>query len=166
MTPRNARGGGTTGTSSRRRPSGAGGAARGGGARGGAAGGGAVGGGAAGARGRPSVARVLDATERLRTARAALPVPPPPDRGRLVYDAEIPDRYLGGLPGIARKVRWVRAHLPRDTRVRIGRRSAWYEADVAAYVASLRGELREPGRGDGRAPADAGRHPAGEAGAR
>ena len=64
-------------------------------------------------------------------------VPQPADRGRLYYDHEIPDAFLGGLPGIACKVRWIRAHLPRATRIKIGRASAWYEVDIRAYVASL-----------------------------
>jgi hypothetical protein len=31
-------------------------------------------------------------------------------------------------------VRWVREHLPRETRIQVGRMSAWYEADVIAYL--------------------------------
>lgn len=63
----------------------------------------------------------------------------PPTRGKLFYDFEIPDAYLGGLPGITNKIRWVREHLPRATRVQIGRASAWYESDVLAYLATLQG---------------------------
>lgn len=56
------------------------------------------------------------------------------DRGRLWYDFEIPDRFFNGLPGIGQKVRWVREHLPRQTRIKIGQKSAWYEADVLAFM--------------------------------
>lgn len=63
---------------------------------------------------------------------------PPPDRGRLWYDFEIPDEFFRGLPGIEQKVRWVREHLPKDTRIRIGQKSAWYEADIRAFLESRR----------------------------
>ena len=62
----------------------------------------------------------------------------PPDRGRLWYDFEIPDEFFRGLPGIEQKVRWVREHLPKDTRIRIGQKSAWYEADIRAFLESRR----------------------------
>ena len=58
----------------------------------------------------------------------------PPDRGRLWYDDQIADQFLGGLPGIANKQRWVREHLPRAGRLRIGRHSAWYENDILAWL--------------------------------
>ena len=64
----------------------------------------------------------------------------PPDKGRLYYDFEIPDAFLNGLPNVQDKLRWVRANLPRETRIRIGRQSAWWEADVRAYLESLRNE--------------------------
>lgn len=63
---------------------------------------------------------------------------PPPDRGRLWYDFEIPDEFFRGLPGIEQKVRWVREHLPKETRIRIGQKSAWYEADIRVFLESRR----------------------------
>jgi hypothetical protein len=65
--------------------------------------------------------------------------PAPPDRGPLIYDKHIVDRYFLGLPNVKNKVRWVREHLPPSTRVTIGRYSAWYERDILAYIESLRG---------------------------
>jgi hypothetical protein len=65
-------------------------------------------------------------------------MPPPPDRGRLWYDFEIPDAFLSGLPGIGQKVRWIREHLPQDTRIRVGQKSAWYEADIRAFLEGRR----------------------------
>ena len=62
----------------------------------------------------------------------------PPDRGRLWYDFEIPNAFLAGLPGIEQKVRWIREHLPRESRIRIGQKSAWYEADIRAFLESRR----------------------------
>lgn len=67
------------------------------------------------------------------------PLTPPPNRGQLWYDFQIPDQFLGGLPGIGNKVRWIRAHLPRATRVKIGQVSAWYESDIVAYLEQERG---------------------------
>lgn len=64
---------------------------------------------------------------------------PPPDRGRLWYDREIPAQFLGDLPGVKNKVRWVREHFPRASRVRIGQASAWYEKDIVAHMAAARG---------------------------
>lgn len=64
---------------------------------------------------------------------------PPPDRGRLWYDHEIPGQFLHDLPGVKDKVRWVREHFPRATRVKIGRPSAWYEKDIVAHLANARG---------------------------
>lgn len=58
----------------------------------------------------------------------------PVERGRLYYDHQIPDAFLGGLPGVGNKVRWVREHLPRATRVKVGRASCWYERDIIAYL--------------------------------
>lgn len=63
----------------------------------------------------------------------------PVERGRLWYDFQIPDEFLGGLPGIGNKVRWVREHLPRATRVKVGRASAWYARDVENYIESQTG---------------------------
>lgn len=63
---------------------------------------------------------------------------PPPDRGRLWYDFEIPEAFLAGLPGIEQKVRWIREHFPRESRIRIGQKSAWYEADIRAFLESRR----------------------------
>jgi hypothetical protein len=63
---------------------------------------------------------------------------PAPDRGRLWYDFEIPDAFLAGLPGIEQKVRWIREHLPRESRIRIGQKSAWYEADIRAFLENRR----------------------------
>ena len=71
------------------------------------------------------------------TSRA--PLAPPPSRGRLWYDFEIPDQFFGGLPSIRNKLRWVREHLPRASRITIGRSSAWYESDVIAYLEQERG---------------------------
>ena len=62
---------------------------------------------------------------------------PSRDRGRLYYDFEIANEFFGGLPKITDKVRWVRSHLPRQSRVKIGHNSAWYRADIEEYVASL-----------------------------
>lgn len=81
---------------------------------------------------RPA-SRVLDATERLGGGMAPIA---PPSRGRLFYDHEIADAFLGGLPRVRDKVRWVRTHLPRETRMKIGRDSAWYELDVVAWLES------------------------------
>lgn len=72
------------------------------------------------------------------------PLIAPPRRDELVYDHQIADRYFGGLPRIRNKLRWVREHLPRDKRIKIGGASAWYARDVLAYIASLRG--RSSGR--------------------
>lgn len=58
----------------------------------------------------------------------------PPDRGRLWYDFEIPKEFFQDLPGIARKVRWIREHLPKETRIKIGQKSAWYESDIRAFL--------------------------------
>lgn len=79
-------------------------------------------------------ARVL----RLADAAPAAPVTPPA-KGRLFYDFQIPDAFFGGLPQSTAKVRWIREHLPHETRILIGRHSAWYEADILAYIASLQG---------------------------
>lgn len=72
-----------------------------------------------------------------RTEVAAI-VPPPPGRGRLWYDFQIPDEFFAGLPEIKSKVRWVREHLPRAKRIKIGGASAWYESDVLAFIESQR----------------------------
>lgn len=70
---------------------------------------------------------------------APAPAVPIPSRGRLYYDYEIADAFFNGLPKITEKVRWIRSHLPRSKRVKIGRDSAWYEADILAYRESLQG---------------------------
>lgn len=69
------------------------------------------------------------------------PLSPPPNRGPLWYDYQIPDRFLSGLPKIGDKVRWVRNHLPRDSRVKIGGTSAWYEQDILEYLERERGRM-------------------------
>lgn len=69
-------------------------------------------------------------------------VPPPKARGRLWYDFQIPDEFFGGLPTITSKVRWVRDHLPRECRIKIGGASAWYESDILAYIESERESQR------------------------
>jgi hypothetical protein len=68
------------------------------------------------------------------TQRASHMPPELLNRGRLYYDYQIPDAFFGGLPRIGNKVRWVREHLPRETRVKIGRDSAWYEADIFTFL--------------------------------
>ena len=68
-------------------------------------------------------------------------IAPPTDRGRLWYDFEIPEEFFRGLPGIQKKVRWVREHLPRHSRIRIGQKSAWYESDIRAFLESRRAAL-------------------------
>jgi hypothetical protein len=67
------------------------------------------------------------------------PPAPPPSRGRLWYDHEIPAQFFNGLPGIEHKIRWVRSHLPRASRIKIGRWSAWYQTDIEAYLEQERG---------------------------
>ena len=66
---------------------------------------------------------------------------PPPNRGMLWYDHQIPDQFFGGLPGIGLKVRWVREHLPRATRIKVGQQSAWYELDILDFIEKERGRL-------------------------
>lgn len=66
----------------------------------------------------------------------------PQDRGRMWYDFEIPTEFYKGLPGIKNKVRWVREHLPRAKRIKIGQRSAWYERDILEHIESEREENR------------------------
>jgi hypothetical protein len=63
----------------------------------------------------------------------------PQNRGQLWYDDQIAEEFFVGLPGIANKVRWVREHLPRETRVKVGRRSAWYASDILAWLEARRG---------------------------
>lgn len=67
------------------------------------------------------------------------PLPPPPDRGRLVYDVEIPAAFFGGLPHLTNPVRWVREHLPKAQAIRIGRQLAWFTKDVEDWIESRRG---------------------------
>ena len=62
----------------------------------------------------------------------------PPDRGPLWYDNQIADRFLGGLPGITDKVRWVRVHLPKGMGIKIGRQTAWFETDIVAWLEDCR----------------------------
>ena len=81
---------------------------------------------------------VVPAPEGSRTA--------PIERGRLWYDFEIPDRFLAGLPRISDKVRWVRSHFPLSKRVKIGRDSAWYEADIHEHLAQQAGAQATPQR--------------------
>ena len=64
---------------------------------------------------------------------------PPPNRGRLWYDDEIPEQFFRGRVS----VRWVRAHLPRAKGIKIGRDWAWYESDIIAWFESQRGAARE-----------------------
>lgn len=80
----------------------------------------------------PQPAHVIDARPRL----AASGGPPlsPPTKGRLYYDFEIPEAFLGGLPRVRHKTRWVRENFPRATRVKIGQSSAWWEADILAHL--------------------------------
>lgn len=66
----------------------------------------------------------------------------PQNRGRMWYDFEIPTEFYKGLPGIKNKVRWVREHLPRAKRIKIGQRSAWYERDILEHIESEREENR------------------------
>jgi hypothetical protein len=66
----------------------------------------------------------------------------PQDRSRMWYDFEIPAEFYKGLPGIKNKVRWVREHLPRAKRIKIGQRSAWYERDILEHIESEREENR------------------------
>lgn len=47
-----------------------------------------------------------------------VPLRAPVERGRLVYDFQVADAYLGGLPGIVGKLRWVREHLPAGSGLR------------------------------------------------
>jgi hypothetical protein len=58
---------------------------------------------------------------RNRLAQRGLPVPFP-DRGRLWYDFEIAKEFFQDLPGIERKVRWIREHLPKETRIKVGQK--------------------------------------------
>lgn len=73
---------------------------------------------------------------------SSAPPAPPPARGRLWYDFEIPDQFYNGLPKIGQKVRWVRSHLPQASRIKIGQSSAWYEADILAHLEAERGQSR------------------------
>lgn len=83
----------------------------------------------------PKPAHVIDARPRLAVADGE-PLPPP-NKGRLYYDFEIPKAFLGGLPKIKDKTRWVRENFPRDVRVKIGRDSAWWESDIRRHLATL-----------------------------
>lgn len=70
---------------------------------------------------------------------ATAPIAPPPSgRGRLWYDFQIADEFFEGLPKITSKVRWVREHLPRAKRIKIGGASAWYESDIVEFIQSQR----------------------------
>jgi hypothetical protein len=69
----------------------------------------------------------------------ATPITPPPaGRGRLWYDFQIPEEFFAGLPGIGDKIGWVRRHLPRAKRMKIGGKSAWYERDILDFIESQR----------------------------
>lgn len=63
---------------------------------------------------------------------------PPTGRGRLWYDFQIPKEFFEDLPNIKGKVRWVREHLPRAKRIKIGGASAWYERDIIEFIESQR----------------------------
>ena len=65
-------------------------------------------------------------------------ITPPPNRGRLWYDDEIPEQFFRGRVS----VRWVRAHFPRTKGIKIGRDWAWYEADIVAWFEAQRGAAR------------------------
>lgn len=67
----------------------------------------------------------------------------PPDRGPLWYDHQIADQFLGGLPGITNKVRWIRQHLPKSLGIRFGRQTAWYETDIRAWLEEQRSGRRK-----------------------
>ncbi len=60
------------------------------------------------------------------------------ERGLLWYDDQIPDQFFRGRV----TVRWVRAHLPRNKGLKIGRGWAWYEADILAWLEAQRGAGR------------------------
>lgn len=62
-----------------------------------------------------------------------VPPEPPRDRGQLVYDDEISERYYRGRV----KTRWVREHFPKDQGIKIGRHWAWYEYDIPAIIAAV-----------------------------
>lgn len=64
--------------------------------------------------------------------------PPPSGRGQLWYDYQIPAEFFADLPRIGDKVGWVRRHLPRGKRIKIGGSSAWYERDILDYIDSMR----------------------------
>jgi hypothetical protein len=69
----------------------------------------------------------------------AMPIAPPAaGRGRMWYDHEIADEFFSGLKGIRNPLRWVREHLPRGKRIKIGGSSAWFESDILAYIEALR----------------------------
>ena len=70
----------------------------------------------------------------------------PPARGRIWFDTQIADEFFNGLPHVEprHRARWARRNIPRG--FKIGRRTAWYEADVMDYIESLsrgRDELEE-----------------------
>ena len=50
----------------------------------------------------------------------------------VLVDMEMPHR--NGLD----TVRWIREHLPQETRIRVGQKSAWYEADIRAFLEGRR----------------------------
>lgn len=89
----------------------------------------------------------MTATKRAATLRIVGDAPsprapqPPANRGRLWYDHQIADEFLGGLPKIKDKVRWVREHFPKETRIQIGRDSAWYADDIMAFLSMQRGKI-------------------------
>ena len=80
-------------------------------------------------------------TPLLSLAMPAVPLVAPVDRGALWYDFQIVDRFFGGLPTIGNKVRWIREHLPRGTRIKVGQTSAWYEQDIIDFLEAERGRV-------------------------
>lgn len=67
--------------------------------------------------------------------------PAPPDKGPLHLDTEIPALFFKDLPGIKDKAGWVRRNLPREKRVPVGRRTAYFEKDIKDYIASSQGRV-------------------------
>jgi hypothetical protein len=89
-------------------------------------------------RGAPWETANLAQRPKLDLTRTRDPITSPADLGRLWYDDEIPAQFFAGRVS----VRWVREHLPRAKGLKIGRGWAWYEADIAEWIASRRGVTR------------------------
>lgn len=69
----------------------------------------------------------------------AMPIAPPAaGRGRMWYDFEIAEEFFAGLKGIKNPLRWVREHLPRGKRIKIGGSSCWFERDILDFIESQR----------------------------